>query len=608
MRPIWILCVLFMATTTGGAVAAQITKSSAWKATPSKQKAVSRRPRANHYLFGDRRLERSRDSSRGGIAESVPFTNRTTGTARELHVYVGARNRARTLVIGLYSNRNGRPGALLASGTRVSPQRGKWNTVTLRPRVRRFRSRTVHGGSTYWIAVLGKKGRLAFRSRTGGQCRSVTSVRRSLARMPMSWKTGRTSARCPISAYVTGAVSKSRSKPQSPGNSPANPAPAPPAIPAPPSGLPPINCDLHATPATFSAEVSAAVAGQTVCLAAGDYGTWAGTTKAITIAPEPGASPTLNFDFRANAANFTINGGHNNYDSTSPGINLVDENYFDAGSSNITLEGVGVTCDGNNSFCVQVVTGMPGIVIKDNVFHDMLYPNTASAALWLRAATNNPANVLVENNVFRDMGADAIDGGTATIIGNNFFDIDGSNPNDPRHTDVIQYDQNAIIEGNFVDNGCTQGIAAYDGTSGNTITDNVIVGCSVHSLVAAADTPGSLVAHNTVIGAGGLECGSKTGSPPSTTQVRDNILQQGINWGGVQCTPSVDQDNMSWPSFGQIHSSSDFIGTPRFAGGSNPSTYAGYALAAGSPGKGRASDSGDVGARVGLYPRPAGLQ
>ena len=76
---------------------------------------------------------------------------------------------------------------------------------------------------------------------------------------------------------------------------------------------------------------------------------------------------------------------------------------------------------------------------------------------------------------------------------------------------------------------------------GNTIEDNVIVGCSVHSLVTAADTPGSLVAHNTVIGAGGVECGSKTGSPPSTTQIRDNILQDGINWGGVRCTPSGGQ-------------------------------------------------------------------
>jgi hypothetical protein len=130
----------------------------------------------------------------------------------------------------------------------------------------------------------------------------------------------------------------------------------------------------------------------------------------------------------------------------------------------------------------------------------------------------------------------------------------------------------------------------------------------VHSLVTAADTPGSRVAHNTVIGAGGEECGSKTGSPPSTTKIQDNILQDGINWGGVQCTPSVDSHNMSWPGFGQIHSSSDFIGVPQFVGGSNPTTYAGYGLAAGSPGKGKASDGGDVGARVALYPRPPGLQ
>ena len=64
---------------------------------------------------------------------------------------------------------------------------------------------------------------------------------------------------------------------------------------------------------------------------------------------------------------------------------------------------------------------------------------------------------------------------------------------------------------------------------------------------------------------------------------------------------------MSWPRYGQIHSGSDFIATPAFVGGGNPRTYAGYELAAGSPGTGRATDGGDVGARVSLYPRPAGL-
>ena len=249
------------------------------------------------------------------------------------------------------------------------------------------------------------------------------------------------------------------------------------------------------------------------------------------------------------------------------------------------------------------------MTITGNVFHDMLYPNTTGAAVKIFSNNPDPSTTQVDYNLFRDMGADGIDAWNSTIIGNDFIDVTGSNPNDPRHTDAIQFGTPGnVMKGNFVDAPCTQGIAAYDGTTGNVIEDNVIAGCSIHSLVTAGDNPASLIAHNTVIGAGGLECGSKTGSPPSTTQIRDNILQQGINWGGVQCTPSVDSHNMSWPAFGQIHSSSDFIGVPQFVGGSDPTTYAGYGLATGSPGKGRASDGGDVGARVALYPRPPGLQ
>ena len=94
----------------------------------------------------------------------------------------------------------------------------------------------------------------------------------------------------------------------------------------------------------------------------------------------------------------------------------------------------------------------------------MLYPNVTSAALWLVPPTTNPSHIVVEYNLFRDMGSDAIDGGPATIVGNDFYDVTGSNPDDPRHTDAIQYDENDIIEGNYVYNPCTQGIAAYDGT------------------------------------------------------------------------------------------------------------------------------------------------
>jgi hypothetical protein len=48
----------------------------------------------------------------------------------------------------------------------------------------------------------------------------------------------------------------------------------------------------------------------------------------------------------------------------------------------------------------------------------------------------------------------------------------------------------------------------------------------------------------------------------------------------------------------------DFVGVPVFVGGANPSTYEGYCLAPGSPGKGRAADGSDVGIRCTGMPPP----
>ena len=39
----------------------------------------------------------------------------------------------------------------------------------------------------------------------------------------------------------------------------------------------------------------------------------------------------------------------------------------------------------------------------------------------------------------------------------------------------------------------------------------------------------------------------------------------------------------------------DLLGTPAFAGGASPTSFAGYALVAGSPGKHAASDGADIG-------------
>jgi hypothetical protein len=371
-------------------------------------------------------------------------------------------------------------------------------------------------------------------------------------------------------------------------------------------------CDLNAaSPSSFASQVAAAVPGQTICLAAGNYGNWTGTDKAITIRPQAGASPTMSFDFGSGAANFTIDGGHTNLDSRTPGINIVGPSYFDPGSKNITLENTAAT--GHNVFfVVDIRTDGPGIVVKGNVFHDMEYPDRSAGAVRILPPGDVPAsNLKVEYNLFRDMGADGVDGGPAMIIGNEFSNVASFGTADPRHTDVIQIGGVGpdVIKGNFVHTGCSQGIDAFDGTASNTIEDNVIVGCTVHSLVMAGDKPTSTVNHNTVVGdpnSSLLECGSKPGEGSSVTSVRDNILQEGVNSSGVPCQPSLNTHNMFYPGV----STTDFNGTanskgvPQFVGGSRPTSYAGYALAAGSPGKGTASDGSDVGGRVNLYPRP----
>ena len=67
-------------------------------------------------------------------------------------------------------------------------------------------------------------------------------------------------------------------------------------------------CDRSATPSSLASEVSAASAGQTICLETGDYGTWNGTNKALTITAASGASPQMTINFGSGDSGFTLDG------------------------------------------------------------------------------------------------------------------------------------------------------------------------------------------------------------------------------------------------------------------------------------------------------------
>src|SRR3954453_4792010 len=106
-------------------------------------------------------------------------------------------------------------------------------------------------------------------------------------------------------------------------------------------------CSRSATPSTFASQVSAAGAGETVCLASGNYGTWSGTAKTITIAPATGATPTMRVSFASGDSGFTLDGLSGMGGTISAGaknITIRNSNFtgqpdVEGATSNVVLDG-----------------------------------------------------------------------------------------------------------------------------------------------------------------------------------------------------------------------------------------------------------------------------
>ncbi len=182
---------------------------------------------ATTALLGNEAVESSKDNLISGQAEAFPFQAGISGTAGAVHVYIDSHNGARTLIVGLYTNLNSHPGALLSTGSLSAPQAGAWNTAAVAPTA-------LVSGTTYWLAVLGTGGTLRYRDRWHGPCKAETSRQTNLGMLAAQWSTGTLYSTCPISAYVTPATSTLPEGPLvevAPVESPP-PPPPPPAAPA----------------------------------------------------------------------------------------------------------------------------------------------------------------------------------------------------------------------------------------------------------------------------------------------------------------------------------------------------------------------------------------
>jgi PKD domain/Right handed beta helix region len=368
---------------------------------------------------------------------------------------------------------------------------------------------------------------------------------------------------------------------------PSEPPPPPPPPEPPPSG----SCSRTATPATFASQVSAATAGQTICLASGAYGSFAGTGKAITIRMADGATGTMSLNLNGPSdGNFTVDGNHTF--GTSDGLTITSAD-LSGGFHDITVR--------NSRFTggVKMLSHPhPNVVFAHNEHTGI--PNTTTGAFHLPGGSSVHSGVTIRDSWFHDFNVDGIQTGPAIdVIGNRFERLDVART--AAHSDAVQLYSGkgagtigSTLRGNLV-RDCEQGLVAFDGSGNHVIEDNVVWNCRVHGIVLGGDRPGSRVRHNTLGGTGRnqIDCSSKSGYQPSLTWIYDNIAQYVGLTGGVNCTPGGNSHNM----VRQSPSAGNFLGSPQFVGGANPTTYEGFRLAPGSPGKGAASDGLDVGIR-----------
>ena len=162
---------------------------------PARHATRSAEPDA--VLFGDKTIESTAGRDTAGSVKAFRFVDEADGTARSISIYVASHSRARTLLVGLYSNKGRDPGSLLASASLSAPKSGGWNKVTIK-------STAVKAGQDYWLALLSKGGTLYFRDRSKGVCTSENAPAIRRGALPWSARKGRRSNACPISAYVSG--------------------------------------------------------------------------------------------------------------------------------------------------------------------------------------------------------------------------------------------------------------------------------------------------------------------------------------------------------------------------------------------------------------------
>lgn len=400
-------------------------------------------------------------------------------------------------------------------------------------------------------------------------------------------------------------------------------------------------CDINvnaASNANLNSAINTAAPGQTVCLASGDYGTFGGVSKSspgVTIAAQAGAKPEMavHFGNQNNAAWLT-------FDGVKLHSSLLCGPAHDIKFQNLEMAGQLLVFTGAaNNACSDAQAMNNNNIVFDNVNfslsddpdgHNIIEHSYEGRVQFLDQSANTaPAGFTIKNSMFNegpgngrcgDLMQFAGGGNGVTIGPGNTFENNGQDACDafwPQsycqsinapypcapHSDSIQGSSlnRVIITGNYFHDLST-GVVNYDGGATNvTVSNNVFQNIEGDNVCVGGST-GLVVEHNTDVTGSFTNCTAHD-VPGSTGSIfRNNIVHDDIDNAGTGTFAVKDYNFCITGTCAGTHSISSK--TPVFSGGTSPNAYSGFALAAGSPGKGAASDGTDMGVSAVSAPTP----
>src|SRR6185295_16833132 len=84
-------------------------------------------------ILGNNTIEATADPSSIGNVEATQYIATAGATIDLLSIYLDRSNAATGVALGIYSDANGSPSALLASGSLTGIQNGAWNSAAVAP-------------------------------------------------------------------------------------------------------------------------------------------------------------------------------------------------------------------------------------------------------------------------------------------------------------------------------------------------------------------------------------------------------------------------------------------------------------------------------------------